>query len=141
VCLGEVLVDLICERPLEDMTQGQAFVPHFGGAVANVAVTAASHGAHVALAGGAGDDPWGRWLRDRLGRERVGLSLFELVPGVATPVAIVGVGPDGEPSYQIYGDSIATVVAALGGRAEAAIDTAAMPASRTRCWSAPRRQR
>ena len=37
-----------------------------------VAVTAARHGAHVALAGGAGDDPWGRWLRDRLEREGVG---------------------------------------------------------------------
>ena len=54
VCLGEVLVDLICERPLKDVTQGEAFVPHFGGAVANVAVTAARHGAHVVLASGAG---------------------------------------------------------------------------------------
>ena len=125
VCLGEVLVDLICERPLMDVTQGQAFVPHFGGSVANVAVTAARHGAHVALASGAGDDPWGRWLRDRLGREGVALSLFELVPGAPTPVAIVAVRPGGEPTYQIYGESIATVVGALAGRVEEAIDAAA----------------
>ncbi len=125
MCLGEVLVDLICERPLEDMTQGQAFVPYFGGAGANVAVTAARHGAHVALAGGAGDDPWGRWLRERLGRERVELSLFELVPDLPTPVAIVAVSPAGEPSYQIYGDSIAAVVDALGDRVVEAIDAAA----------------
>ena len=47
----------------------------------NVAVVAARHGAPVALAGGAGDDPWGRWLRERLRARGVELSLFELVPG------------------------------------------------------------
>ena len=83
------------------------------------------HGAHVALAGGAGDDPWGRWLRDRLGREGVELSLFELVSGVPTPVAIVAVGSSGEPTYQIYGESIGTVVDALSDRVEHAIEGAA----------------
>ncbi len=125
LCLGEVLVDLICERPLEDLTGGDAFVPHFGGAVANVAVTAARHGAHIALASGAGDDAWGRWLRDRLVRERVGVSLFELVPGAPTPVALVAVGRGGEPSYQIYGEAIANVVLGLAGRVEDAIAGAA----------------
>src|SRR5581483_7865677 len=80
VCLCEVLVDFICERPLEEVTEGGAFVPHFGGSVANIAVIAARHGARVALASGAGEDPWGRWLRERLRREQVDLSLFELVP-------------------------------------------------------------
>jgi sugar/nucleoside kinase (ribokinase family) len=125
VCLGEALVDLICEHPLEDVALGDAFVPHFGGSVANVAVIAARWGAHVALAGGAGDDAWGRWLRDRLEREDVGVSLFELTPGAPTPVALVAVNRAGEPSYQIYGDTIATVVEAVGGRLEPAIEGAA----------------
>jgi len=124
VCLGEVLVDFVCERPLENMTDGQAFVPHFGGSVGNIAVTAARHGARVALASGAGDDPWGRWLRDRLRREQVDLSLFELVPDALTPLAVVAVGAGGEPSYQIYGESIATVVQGLAGRVEEAIGAA-----------------
>jgi sugar/nucleoside kinase (ribokinase family) len=124
VCLGEVLVDFICERPLEEMTAGQAFVPHFGGSVANIAVTAARHGAHVALASGAGEDPWGRWLRDRLRREQVDLSFFELVPEVLTPLAVVAVGVGGEPSYQIYGESIASVVHGLSGRVEEAMSAA-----------------
>ena len=47
------------------------------------------------------------------------------MPGAPTPLAIVAVGPDGEPTYQIYGDSIADVVAALAGRVEEAIDAAA----------------
>jgi sugar/nucleoside kinase (ribokinase family) len=123
VCLGEVLVDFICERPLAGVTEGQAFVPHFGGSVANIAVTAARHGARVALASGAGEDPWGRWLRDRLRREQVDLSLFELVDA-ATPVAIVAVGPGGEPRYQIYGEAIATVIHGLAGRVEEAMSAA-----------------
>ena len=57
--LGEALVDLICERPVAALGDADAFVPHFGGAVANVAVGAARRGADVALAGGAGDDAWG----------------------------------------------------------------------------------
>jgi sugar/nucleoside kinase (ribokinase family) len=106
------------------MTEGQAFVPHFGGSVANIAVTAARYGARVALASGAGEDPWGRWLRDRLRREHVDLSLFELVPDAPTPVAIVAIRVGGEPSYQIYGESIATVVHGLAGRVEEAMGAA-----------------
>ena len=125
LCLGEVLVDFICERAIANLAEGDAFVPHFGGSVANIAVTAARQGAHVALASGAGDDAWGHWLRDRLAREGVELSLFELVPGSETPVAIVAVNADGEPSYQIYGETIATVVHALADRVEDAVGAAA----------------
>ena len=105
--------------------QASAFVPHFGGAVANVAVMAARHGATVALAGGAGEDAWGRWLRDRLVSEGVDVSLFGLVAGRQTPLALVRVDSAGEPSYEIYGDTIATVVEALGDRVEPAVRDAA----------------
>jgi sugar/nucleoside kinase (ribokinase family) len=121
LCLGEALVDLICERPIEHIAQADSFVPHFGGAVANVAVVAARHGAHVSLAGGAGEDEWGRWLRDRLGREEVELPYFELIRGSQTPLAVVAVSQGGEPSYQIYGETIATVVHALRDRVEDAV--------------------
>jgi sugar/nucleoside kinase (ribokinase family) len=125
ICLGEVLVDFICERPIDEETEADAFVPHFGGSVANIAVTAARQGAHVALASGAGDDAWGRWLRDRLAREGVELSLFGLAAGSQTPVAIVSVNAAGEPSYQIYGETIATAVGALADRVEDAVESAA----------------
>jgi fructokinase len=114
LCLGEAIVDLICERPVRSWDEAEAFVPHFGGAVANVAVAAARLGADVALAGGAGDDPWGHWLRARLTDERVGLRWFRLVEGLATPVAFVAVDPEGEPSYQIYGDGIDATIRAAG---------------------------
>ena len=121
LCLGEALVDLICEYPVSDLADAHAFVPHFGGAVANVAVVAARAGASVALAGGAGDDAWGRWLRDRLEHEGVGTSLFELIEGAQTPVATVAIDDHGEPSYAIYGDAIATAVHAFGDHVEQAV--------------------
>jgi sugar/nucleoside kinase (ribokinase family) len=122
LCLGEALVDLICRKPVETIADADAFVPSFGGATANVAVVAARHGADVELAGGAGDDAWGEWLRARLERERVGLEYFQLVAGARTPVAFVTVDAAGDPSFEIYGDAIETVVTALGERLSDAVD-------------------
>ncbi len=103
LCLGEAILDLINEAQTDDPADARALVPHFGGAGANVALAAARFGAPVVLAGGAGDDPWGRWLRDRLEDEGVDLSLFTLAADRQTVVALVSIGPGGEPSYAIYG--------------------------------------
>jgi fructokinase len=141
LCLGEALVDLICERHVTSLAEADAFVPHAGGAVANVAVVAARAGAPVALAGGAGADGWGEWLRAKLAGHGVDLSLFELVPGAPTPLAIVTVDDSGEPSYQIYGDSIATLVHALDYRLDAAVrDSAALFISSNTLVGAEERQ-
>jgi sugar/nucleoside kinase (ribokinase family) len=102
------MVELVCERPVAAVSDGDAFMPHLGGAGATVAVTAARHGAHVALASGAGDDAWGRWVLDRLAREGVQTDWFELVPGARTPVAIVGLDLEGDPSRCVYGERIAS---------------------------------
>ncbi len=120
--LGEALVDLICERPVGAPEEADAFVPHFGGAGANVAVTAARAGADVALAGGAGEDTWGRWLATRLGDAGVALEHFHLRPGVRTALALVTVDPQAEPSFEIYDDGLAAVTEALGDELLAAVD-------------------
>jgi sugar/nucleoside kinase (ribokinase family) len=125
LCLGEALVDLICERPAATTAQADAFVPHFGGATANVAVFAARAGATVALGGGAGDDAWGEWLRHRLVAEGVEDSLFELVPGRRTVVAMTTVDAGGEARYEIYGEAPATVADAVGDRLERAVQESA----------------
>ncbi|MEA2455989.1 MAG: fructokinase [Thermoleophilaceae bacterium] len=116
LCLGEALVDLICEHPVPAGEHPDLFRPHFGGATANVCVAAARQGATVALAGGVGDDAWGRWLHARLLQEGVELDWFALLDGVQTPVAFVQVDTHGEPSFSIYGDGIdAAVQAAAPG--------------------------
>ena len=120
LCLGEALVDLVCEKPVASLAEADAFVPHPGGAMANVAVTACRFGASVALAGGAGSDPFGVWLRDRLAGEGVDLEWFTLVEGAPTPVAFVAVDGAGEPTFLIYGAGIhAAVEAAASSLPEA----------------------
>jgi len=124
VCLGEALVDLICERPVRSLAEADSFTPHFGGALANVAVAARRAGADSALAGAAGDDEWGSWLRDRLDREGVELAYFELIEGQQTPIAFASFTDDGEPTFRIYGDAIEIAVAAVAPHLEPAIDAA-----------------
>jgi sugar/nucleoside kinase (ribokinase family) len=127
LCLGEALVDLICERQIDELSAVRSFVPHFGGATANVAVVAASGGVPVALAGGAGTDQWGEWLQARLVRYGVDVSGFRLIPDVHTLIALVTVAPGGEPHYTIYGDAIESVAHAMGERVDGAVrDSAAL---------------
>ena len=102
--LGETLVDLICESPLEDWSQANSFVPHCGGAPTNAAITAARSGASVALAGGVGDDHWGRWLETRLLAERIDLRWWRRLAGVETAVAFDVIDMRGVPDFLIYGD-------------------------------------
>jgi sugar/nucleoside kinase (ribokinase family) len=124
LCLGEALVDLICERPVGSLTEADSFRPHFGGALANVAVAASRAGARVGLAGAAGGDEWGSWLRDRLDREGVDLRFFELLDGERTPLAFATFDERREPSFQIYGDAVEIAVASVAPRLEPAIEAA-----------------
>jgi fructokinase len=120
LCLGEALVDLVCRRHVAAVTEADAFVPAPGGVVANVAILAARAGAAVAVAGGAGDDVWGRWLRAALAAAGVDTSLFALIPDLPTQLAFVTVDGTGEPVYAVHGDARGAgrdaVIAALAPR-------------------------
>jgi sugar/nucleoside kinase (ribokinase family) len=124
VCLGEGLVDLICERPGASITDADCFTPYFGGALANVAVAAARAGAKASLAGAAGDDEWGRWLARRLEDEGVDISHFELLEGEQTPIAFAAFDTQASPTFVIYGDAIEIAVSAVGPRLESALASA-----------------
>jgi sugar/nucleoside kinase (ribokinase family) len=128
---GEALVDLVCEHPVTALAEAKAFVPHLGGAAAAVAVHAARGGADVALAGAAGTDQWGGWVRDQLAAAGVDTELFVLDADVATPLEFVTVDSDGRPSPAVYGDTLphparaAAAVARTGDDFLAAVDGAA----------------
>ena len=113
LCFGDVIVDLICHRPVADYDEADAFVPWPGGVIANIATTAARQGAAVSVAGGAGDDLWGHWLHDRLASAGVHLGWFDLARGHATAVAFTTVDEQGEPNWDLYGDGVAASVRAL----------------------------
>ena len=125
VCLGESLVDLICPDVTDDPAEARRFETHFGGALANVAVAISRTGAPAALAGGCGDDDWGRFLRDRLRAEGVGLDFHSSLPGVPTPFAFATLDADLEPSFRIQADGIVEGIAALRGREQQLVDSAA----------------
>lgn len=120
--LGEVLVDAICEHPVARFEEVDGFVPHLGGAKANVSVVVARHGGRAALAGVVGADPWGRWLRRRLAVEGVDLDWLLSVDGVATPVAFVTTDADAEPSYAFHGAGLTPGFGALAAVIEPAVD-------------------
>jgi fructokinase len=122
LCVGEAIVDLICQRPVSSLSEADAFVPYAGGVTANVAVAAARAGADIVLAGGAGEDRWGAWLRDRLTAEGLDLRWFALAEGPATALAFITVDDAGEPTYDVYGDGIAAMVQALDGQLLEAVE-------------------
>jgi fructokinase len=87
-------------------------------------VAAARTGAPVALAGAAGGDEWGRWLAERLEREGVDLTWFELLEGEQTPIAFASFDEEGEPSFEIYGDAVEIAVKAAAPHLDEALDGA-----------------
>lgn len=121
LCLGEAIVDLICERPLAPGESPDRFSPHPGGALANVAVAVARCGVPAALAGGVGTDDWGRWLAEGLEREGVSTEWLARLEGADTPLGIVVFGSDNEPRFQIYGEHIGPTMAAADERLEEAV--------------------
>jgi fructokinase len=121
LCLGEAIIDLICERPVASLDEADGFVPHCGGAVANAAVAAARCGARVSLAGGVGDDPWGDWIADRLRTEGVGVRWLARIDGFPTPLAFVLVNDEAEPDFIVYGESIEAGILSLEGSLEEAV--------------------
>lgn len=125
LCLGEAIVDLVCPEPAESLAEARSFVPHFGGALANAALTARRSGADVALAGGVGNDAWGEWLCERLAREEIEMRWFERVEGLRTPLAFITFDHRGEPSFAIYGEGIEAGLRSLEGRVDGAVDSAA----------------
>ena len=124
LCLGEAIVDLVCERELDSPADADGFRPCFGGALANVAVSVARSGSDTGLAGGVGEDPFGRWLADRLGGEGVVTDWLSFVPGVRTPIAVITFDRDREPDFQVYDEGIAATVCSAEDGLEEAIERA-----------------
>jgi sugar/nucleoside kinase (ribokinase family) len=122
LCLGEAIVDLICERNLGPDESPETLVAHHGGALPNVAAAAARRGVPSALIGGVGSDHWGRWLIDGLTAEGVATDWIATLERTRTPMAIALFDSTGEPSFQIYGEHIGPTMAAADSFVEVAIN-------------------
>lgn len=102
VCMGEILIDFIgapAGRPLED---AESFLKKPGGAPANVAVGLARLGRRSAFIGMAGDDAFGRFLRQVLDQEGVDTRSLVLTASQPTTLAFVAKDARGVPSFSFY---------------------------------------
>ena len=100
VVLGDACVDMVIRLPERtsdtlDMTNS---VPqlHGGGSAANVAVALARLGVVVTMMGAVGDDGYGRWVRDDLGREGVDVQGVCSVYDAFTPMVMAFIELNGE---------------------------------------------
>ncbi len=100
VTLGELLIDLT-QNGTDELGNGK-FTAFPGGAPANVAVAAARLGAKTGFIGKVGDDSFGRFLAETLGKEGVDTSGLFVSKEVPTTMAIVSVDESGEREFSFY---------------------------------------
>ena len=101
--IGRIGVDVYPQQVgvgLEDVT---SFGKYLGGSAANVAVAAARHGRRAALVSGVGTDPFGRFLRRRLGEFNVDDAFVRDVEGHPTPVTFCAMFPPDDFPLYFYG--------------------------------------
>lgn len=102
VCLGELLVDFVAERPGLPLEQVVLFRRAPGGAPANVACGAVKLGRSAAFVGKVGDDPFGRMLRETLNQVGVDTSHLGTTDEARTTLVFVGVPEDGHKDMCFY---------------------------------------
>ncbi|WP_214836015.1 carbohydrate kinase [Exiguobacterium sp. s36] len=96
-CIGELLIDWVCEDASSDLVNGTTFVKKAGGAPANVAAVVSKHGGSSSFLGQVGADPFGRFLKQTLVDNGVGVE--NLVEEGDTTFAFVSIQEDGERDF------------------------------------------
>ncbi|SET14900.1 carbohydrate kinase family protein [Anaerobranca gottschalkii] len=97
ICLGELLIDFICEDTGLDLKGGENFVKRAGGAPANVAATASRLGVKGSFAGCVGNDPFGDFLIESLNHHGVDTTMITKKGN--TTMAFVSIMDDGERDF------------------------------------------
>ncbi len=100
LAIGRSGVDIYPLQVGVGLEQVESFGKFLGGSAANVAVAAARLGNRTALISGAGDDPFGRFVRDELRRLGVDNSYVTVHAEYPTPVTFCEIfPPDDFPLY------------------------------------------
>lgn len=100
LAIGRSGVDIYPLQVGVGLEQVESFGKFLGGTAANVAVAAARLGNRTALISGAGDDPFGRFVRDELRRLGVDNSYVTVHAEYPTPVTFCEIfPPDDFPLY------------------------------------------
>lgn len=98
-CIGEMLIDFICTDIDTDLSNGENFKKHAGGAPANVAAAIATLGGNALFIGTVGNDPFGRFLKDTIESTGVDSSMMLMKNGTSTTLAFVSLQANGERDF------------------------------------------
>lgn len=104
ICLGEILIDFVPSPALSPLRKAKHLRIAPGGAPANVAVALRRLGLSSGFIGKVGDDPFGRFLREALAKQKVDLSLFGLTSEAQTRLAFVTNDADEQQRFIFYGN-------------------------------------
>lgn len=99
--IGEALVDFV-STTAGPLSRSGAFIKVLGGEGANVAVGLARLGSRSAFVGKVGEDPFGRFLVDELGRSGVETSGVVFDRRFKTRLAFVSLARDGERDFAFW---------------------------------------
>lgn len=97
ICIGELLIDFICQDVGKSLKDGEIFLKKAGGAPANVAATAARMGKSASFAGCVGADPFGDFLI--LSLENFGVDTSMITRRGRTTKAFVSIMDNGERDF------------------------------------------
>lgn len=103
ITLGRCSMDLFSEQIGAPFPEIESFSTQVGGSPTNVAIGCSRLGLRVAAVTAVGDDPVGRFVRERLADEGVRTEHVLTRPG-RTPLAIVGVEPPARFPLLFYRD-------------------------------------
>lgn len=102
ITCGELLVDFVATEVGATLAHASLFQRAPGGAPANVAVGLARLGHHVGFLGQVGDDEFGHFLADTLGRNGVNVDGLRFSSQARTALAFVSLLAEGERDFMFY---------------------------------------
>lgn len=98
VCIGEMLIDMVCTDTNAGLVNGVNYVKKSGGAPANVAATIGKLGGDCRLVAAVGDDPFGQFLIDEISQYNVNTQYLYSLP-MSTTFAFVSLADDGQREF------------------------------------------
>ncbi|MBM3417004.1 MAG: carbohydrate kinase [Bacteroidetes bacterium] len=99
LCIGEMLIDMICTDKGKALSEGENFIKKAGGAPANVAAAIAVLGGNAELAAKVGTDPFGRYLVEVMQSFGVSVKYVIQDPHHFTSFAFVSLMISGERDF------------------------------------------
>lgn len=99
LCIGELLIDFICEDVNTSMIDGENFKKKAGGAPANVTAAICKLGGKASFVGKVGNDPFGAFLKKTLEDVMVDTSMLIMDDNSNTTLAFVSLKSDGERDF------------------------------------------